>query len=82
MPASCSRSRRNDVSLTVTSSISRATSGARWSGSSRRRRNASGLRAGADAIERALEEVVLLLAEPDAALLADERGQPGERARS
>ena len=42
MLASCPPSRRNDVSLTVTSSISRVTSCRLWSGSATPSRNASG----------------------------------------
>ena len=69
MLASCPRSRRKEVSLTVTSSISRATScRAAERVGRRRRRNASGSDAGADAIERRAQERVLALAEPDAAL--------------
>ena len=80
MLASCPRSRRKDVSLTVTSSISRVTSCRLLERIGHAAQERLRRRPGADPTERREQERVLALAEPDAALPVDERGDLTERA--
>ena len=81
MLASCSRSRRKDVSLTVTSSISRVISCARRRGSATRRRNASGSEPARSRSSAAWRNACWRSREADAALRGSTRAATSSSAR-